>query len=257
MRWSQFICATVAALGGIASGRNVILESLPRIPEGWRKLREAPAGQQLTFRIALEQPNVALFEQTLYDISTPENSRYGRHLKRNEVKDILRPSTESTAAVLNWLHGAGISNNKIDDEGDWINFRTTVGQVNKMLNTTLAVYAYGNTRKIRALKYSVPEEIEPHITMIAPIIRFGQPKRMRSNIQEKIYDGPALETIQAAAVPPVTLNATACNTTITPECLRALYNIGPYQAEASPNSLFGVCGYLEVRHTDEQVLCSI
>jgi tripeptidyl-peptidase-1 len=41
------------------------------------------------------------------------------------------------------------------------------------------------------------------------------------------------------------LNATACNATITADCIRALYKIGDYQADPAADSLFGVCGYLE------------
>jgi tripeptidyl-peptidase I len=46
-------------------------------------------------------------------------------------------------------------------------------------------------------------------------------------------------------VPGKDLNVTACNATITPDCLRALYKIGDYEADPAAGSLFGVCGYLE------------
>lgn len=45
--------------------------------------------------------------------------------------------------------------------------------------------------------------------------------------------------------PATQLNVTACNKTITPDCLRALYQIDDYQAIPNVGSLFGVCGYLE------------
>lgn len=41
------------------------------------------------------------------------------------------------------------------------------------------------------------------------------------------------------------MNITACNQTITPDCLRALYNVDDYEAIPNVGSLFGVCGYLE------------
>ena len=41
------------------------------------------------------------------------------------------------------------------------------------------------------------------------------------------------------------LNATFCNTTITPTCLRELYNIGKFQGSLKNGNLLGICGYLE------------
>jgi tripeptidyl-peptidase I len=50
-----------------------------------------------------------------------------------------------------------------------------------------------------------------------------------------------------AAVPyvPSGLDITACNATITPDCLRALYSVGDYIANPKAGSLLGVCGYLK------------
>src|SRR3954463_14892626 len=49
------------------------------------------------------------------------------------------------------------------------------------------------------------------------------------------------------AVPyvPSGLNVTACNATITPDCLRALYSVGDYIANPKVGGLLGVCGYLK------------
>lgn len=40
-------------------------------------------------------------------------------------------------------------------------------------------------------------------------------------------------------------NITACGSSITPDCLRALYSIDNYQADHACGSLFGVCGFLK------------
>jgi len=41
------------------------------------------------------------------------------------------------------------------------------------------------------------------------------------------------------------LNATFCNTTITPQCIKALYNYGNFRASAYNGNKIGVCGYLK------------
>ncbi|EOO02778.1 putative tripeptidyl-peptidase protein [Phaeoacremonium minimum UCRPA7] len=249
MRSQLLFCTAFAALQSLVEGSDVVLESLREVPQGWKRLRDADPEQSIKLRIALEQPNLDLFEQTLYDISSPDHPKYGQHLKSHELRDIMAPREESTAAVIAWLQDAGLSGSQIEDDSDWINIQTTVAQANDMLNTTFGLFAQEGTEvnRIRALAYSVPEEIVPHVKMIAPIIRFGQLRPQMSHIfsHEKVEETPSIGTIKAAAIPSVDLNVTACNASITPECLRALYNVGDYEADPSKKSLFGVCGYLE------------
>lgn len=70
----------------------------------------------------MTQPKQGLFEQTLLDISTPGHSRYGRHLKRDQLKAMLRPSPEATAAVISWLEDGGIYD--IEENGEWVSCAT-------------------------------------------------------------------------------------------------------------------------------------
>jgi tripeptidyl-peptidase-1 len=238
----------LAALAGLAQCKDVVVESLAAVPTGWKKVRDADPSHPLKLHIALEQPNTALFEQTLYDVSNPEHPLYGKHLKRDELTALMAPREESTSTVLSWLSKAGISESKIENEGEWVNLLVSVREAEALLDAKFAVYSYLDTgiENVRALKYSVPQDVKEHITFVAPIVRFGQPKAQRSQVLEVVDAKSPPQT--AAAIPPQNLNATACNSTITPECIRALYKIGSYQADPTKKSLFGVCGYLEVSY---------
>lgn len=248
MRSQLFLCA--AALTALVEGSHVVVESLRGVPRGWSKLADADASELIKLRIALEQPNVDLFEGTLTAISTPGTRQYGMHLKQDTLRELMAPTDESSAAVLAWLGEAGIDSSSIDDDSDWINFDTTVGRANLMLNTTFGIYSRDqdgdDVRQIRALDYSVPESVSSHVQMIAPITRFGEVRRHGSQIF-KIVDMPleAPNVNVAAAVPPGELDVKACNSSITPDCLRALYKVGDYYADPSAGSLLGVNGFLE------------
>ena len=128
----------LAALLGAAAARSTVLESLPHTPEGWKAVGVPEADRPLRFRIAMTQPDEALFEQTLFDISTPQHPRYGQHMKRSELKEILKPTSEASEAVNEWLANAGIT--QVDDDGEWIAFVATVGQAEALLSTQFAVY---------------------------------------------------------------------------------------------------------------------
>ncbi|KAI1162839.1 subtilisin-like protein [Nemania serpens] len=248
MKTQSLLCAVIALLQSVAAGKNVLVESLPGVPAGWTKLRDATSDQLIKLRIALEQPNLAQFEQTLYDISTPQHVLYGKHLSREEVQDLVKPSEDSAAAVLGWLRAAGVDEADIEEDGEWVNFKTTVAKAANLLDAEFGVYSHVGTVKesVRTLHYSVPEEIRSHITMIQPTTRFGQIRPQRIQSSHVFEQGELPNFIQEAAkIPTQQLNATFCNSTITPECLRALYKIGKTQADPKAPGFFAVNGFLE------------
>ncbi|KAI2624115.1 subtilisin-like protein [Xylaria nigripes] len=248
MKTSPLLCAVIGLLQFVVEGKNVLVESLPSVPTGWSKLRDAKSDQLVKLRIALEQPGLDRFEQTLYDISTPQRPLYGQHLSREEVRELMQPAEESIAAVLRWLRSVGIEEGDIENDGEWINFKATVSKAANMLDTRFDVYSYAGTVKesIRTLRYSVPEEVRPHITMIQPTTRFGQIRTQGIQTSHVFKQDEFTGFMhEAAQNPSEDLNATFCNTTITPGCLRALYNIGEAHADPDVPGIFGISGFLE------------
>lgn len=79
--------------------------------------------------------------------------------------------------------------------------------------------------------------------MVQPTTRFGQLSAQRGRILD--VEESEAPVIKAAAIPSTQLNATFCNSTITPECLRALYKVGDYTADPSVKTILGIAGYLE------------
>ncbi|KAK8018040.1 hypothetical protein PG991_007230 [Apiospora marii] len=228
---------------------SIVVESLGQVPAGWMLAREASPTQNIRLRIALEQPNLDIFEQTLYDISTPHHPHYGRHLSRDELTEMMKPREESTNAVLSWLKSSGVPMSDIEDAGEWVNFKTTVGKAQYLLNTTFAIYKHieSGAEIRRTLQYSVPIAVKPHMTMIQPTTRFGQirakaPEELNNN--EFGFKQSRAEVEIPSPINP-SLNITFCNSNATPDCLRALYSIGNYTADPNVPSIIGVAGFLE------------
>jgi tripeptidyl-peptidase-1 len=177
------------------------------------------------------------------DVSSPSSPNYGQHLKRSELKDLIKPRAESSNAVLNWLQESGIDARDVTNDGEWINFRAPVKRAEEMMGATFKTYQSTVRRdvtKVRALSYSVPKEIRRHVDMIHPITRFGQLHAERSQV---FSEGSAITT---AAV-----NST-CNTTVTPSCLADLYKYADYKIDTSAAVTIGVNGFLEqyARYSD-------
>jgi len=190
----------------------------------------------MLFRIALRTPqhNLDLFEQTLSDVSNPYHSKYGQHLTRQEVKDMLH-ATEAVQTVRHWLLSSAIDSDDIEDDGEWINFKTTISQMETILNAKFYRYqsSSNNYQIIRTLKYSLPEEIASRIDMIHPTTRFPSIK--------PAYDG--IHSVQILDSQSENIIA-SCNVSITPPCLRDLYNITGYIPLANRSGFIGVGGFL-------------
>lgn len=228
-----------------------VFEEVVEIPEGWRELPSMRVNREntLSMRIHLAQQNVAAFEQKVIDMSTPDHPTYGDHMNTHEIKRMLQPTQETLTSVLTWLEAAGISQH-VAVEHDWINMNVTVAQAEKLLD---AKYSYfrdddGKRTVLRTLSYSLPAELHEHILLVQPTTMFGM-RAMRNWIQ-KIEELPltSLETSHHKKPPGTTvpLDVAACNATITPGCLQALYNVNNYQTKAPlGKNKIGVNGFLD------------
>ncbi|KAF2202401.1 tripeptidyl-peptidase-like protein [Delitschia confertaspora ATCC 74209] len=213
------------------------VEDLRNVPQGWKEVGAPAQDRRLHFRIAVAQPNHDLFEQTLMEVSTPEHPRYGQHLKRDELKALIRPRAESTDAVLDWLKVSGVPAADIVDDGEWINFIAPVSTAEKMMDTKFKTYQSlmrPDMKKIRTLHYSIPEELRKHVDMIQPTTRFGQIRPQFNQIIDKQIVEASISAVNQS-----------CNSSITPTCLKELYNFADYKADPKGQTLLGVTGYLE------------
>lgn len=134
----------------------------------------------------MQMPDHELFEHTLYAISTPGHDKYGQHLNHDEVRALVKPRDESSGAVLSWLEESGIENSEIDNKSDWIYFYASLSKAEYMMDTEFFYFTQDadrtHSKKIRTLRYSLPSDLAPHISMIQPTTRFGQMKAERSTV---------------------------------------------------------------------------
>jgi tripeptidyl-peptidase I len=201
---------------------------------------DAPAASTLLkLRLAVRQPRQAEFEQIVIDISTPDHPIYGQHMKRDQMKAFLRPSDAVSQSILGWVRSEGISESDIEDDGDWINLKVTLAQAESMLDTRFYFYHNRNAgiKRIRTLQYSIPQALHGTVQMIQPTTRFGQLRPQLSMVMGSVSADSDDH--------PSGYNATFCNTTVTPDCLRGLYQLDDFEADPDVGNSLGISGYLE------------
>lgn len=108
-------------------------------PSGWVKYAAPPATHIIELRIGLPQPNFNVLEQHLYEVSDPSHKRYGQHLSKEDVEDLVAPHPESSDAVNKWLNSFGIVDLVYSPAKDWITIKVPIALAEKLLDTVCAI----------------------------------------------------------------------------------------------------------------------
>ena len=194
----------------------------------------------------MHQPNMTEIQQRLIDMSTPDHPSYGQHLEKHEVDEMMECSDDNIFAVTRWLDSAGVPLENITHQGHSMQFHATVSQAESLLSTEFHQFRGDNLTVIRTLQYSVPLKLRSLIKMIQPTTRFGQPRpQAKLLLETREEDDTPLQIPFGVQTLLTTYNASFCNTTITPACIRGIYNMGDFHADPKGNTLMGVSGYIE------------
>jgi tripeptidyl-peptidase-1 len=248
----SFLSLLVGAAVAESLGSYQVFEQLSEAPTPWtlKTGAQVDGSQRLKLRIHLKNQNMESFHQKVYDVSTPDHPDYGRHLSRVELRDMLAPSQQSYDAVQKWLKEHGLSD-KATIENDWVIIDGTVGNAAELLQAKYQLFENKASGKVtaRTLVYSLPASLHAHIDMVAPTIKFGSTSAMKSTL--KNYPAPATAKPSPGDVHDG-LDVVACNTSITPDCLKALYKFKDFRASQQNGNQFILAGFLEeyAQHDD-------
>ncbi|KAH9479704.1 putative tripeptidyl-peptidase SED2 [Psilocybe cubensis] len=256
MLWTSFLllgAVQLAASKAISRRWDDVAEkhSWVEVPKGWQFKQAADPNVFFNLKLGLKQHGMDDLIANLMEISDPFHSRYAQHLTKEEVDNFLAPHPDSLEAVEEWLafHGIDTSEAQRTSAGNWITLRVSVEQAERMLNTKYNVYEHGPSGEevIRTLSYSLPQELHSHIDVVAPTTYFGTLRSMRKTSFLQPDVKPITDEELAASLVPGSNAAvpSSCSTTITPTCLRDLYNSSAYVPQATATNKLGVAGYLQ------------
>lgn len=222
----------------LAASALVSHEALAALPSGWDKVSTPAADTNIQLSVALTLQNIEQLQSHLQSVSTPGSSGYGQYLDSDDIAAQYGPSDASVEAVTNWLKEAGITD--IYNNGQSVNFATTVSKANSLLGADFNYYSDGGATKLRTLSYSVPSDLQAAIELVSPTTYFGKTSASRS-IQT--YKNKRASTTTTSASSSVAV-AASCQTSITPACLKQLYNVGNYTPSVASGSRVGFGSFL-------------
>lgn len=134
-------------------------------PRVWALHSSPPPDHIISLRIGLPQEKFHILEEHLLEISDPDHDRYGAHLSKEEVHELLAPPQESVELVSEWLASHGIVEGDLvrSPAKDWVTIRVPVSLAEKMLDTV---------RRVQRL-FALPL----NLNILAEILRLAARKR--------------------------------------------------------------------------------
>ncbi|KAJ7447974.1 subtilisin-like protein [Mycena latifolia] len=203
------------------------------VPSGWSLHRRADPDVFIPLKFSLAQSNLDKLEAFLLDVADPRSPKYGQHWSPAQVKETFRPSKETVDIVHGWLtHGAGIHADKIrlSPTGEILQLNVTIAEAEGLLDAEYYVYSDNEDGSVRIGchdGYTLPEHVSKHVDFVWPTVHFGGPRAF-SRRSEEISPSSRFGREGGASTVPIenigNLATAGCDTSVTLDCLRELYN---------------------------------
>ncbi|KHO00564.1 Peptidase S8/S53, subtilisin/kexin/sedolisin [Metarhizium album ARSEF 1941] len=221
--------------GAIAAsmGSDTVHEKRDVSSSRWTKREAVDANTKVPVRIALKQKNLDKGMDYLLEVSDPSSAKYGRHYSKDQVVELFAPDEGAINSVKSWLTKSGVSADSMTSPKSkgWVDFQSTVGQLESILKTKYHMYDHIQARNAHmgADEYSLPSDISDLVDFITPGVVMSQ--TTRPSPEAKRSDGRILRphkplSAEAAEFLAAHPNATdSCAEYITPACIKSRYNI--------------------------------
>ncbi|KAH9021458.1 subtilisin-like protein [Lactarius pseudohatsudake] len=255
----------LSALSVLASGVLNCLATTPReprwddvrtkhawgaVPEDWETLGHPAAGTTIDLHIALQPQRKNAVVDALYEVSFPRSPKYGAHLSREQLADLVAPHPHTLTLVNSWLKHHGVHPSSVSQShgGGWLTVADVpMSQANNILNASYQLYRHAKTNEtiIRTISYGLPVELHSHIKTVAPTTYFSSPRMLRHtpHLHRRV------ETMAAPAkAASVDLERELSRRdgiySVKPSYLRRIYNTVTYVPAATDRNKLGVTGFI-------------
>ncbi|KAH8994205.1 subtilisin-like protein [Lactarius akahatsu] len=220
------------------------------VPANWETLGCPSAGTTINLYIALNPRHDDALIDALYEVSDPKHSRYGAHLSKEQVAELVRPHPDTLELVTSWLahHGVRPSSISTTHGGAWLTVSNVlVSQANEMLGASYQLYRHAkvNDTIIRTVSYALPEVLHAHIQAVAPTTYFISTRTLRQTPRGRSVEAaaPLAEAKETSGKPVTVLSSRDDDDVVTPSELRWLYETFAYVPAAADRNTLGVFGY--------------
>ncbi|KAH9165908.1 Pro-kumamolisin, activation domain-containing protein [Lactarius sanguifluus] len=206
------------------------------VPEHWETLGHPAAGTTIDLHVALEPQRKNAVIDALYEVSSPRSPKYGAHLSREQLADIVAPHPDTVALVNSWLKYHGVHPSSISQShgGGWLTVAgVPMSQANNILSASYQLYRHAKTNEtvIRTISYGFPVELHSHVKTVAPTTYFSSAHMLRHTPLLRRRAGRGLSRRDDIEL-------------VTPSFLRWIYNTLAYVPTATDRNKLGITGFI-------------
>ena len=172
--------------------------------------------------------------------------RYGAHLSKEQVSELVAPHPDTLELVISWLEYNGVPPSSISTThgGEWLTvIEVPVSQADNILGASYQLYCHAKTNDIilRTVSYTLPAVLHTHVQTVVPTTAFTS-FLLQQTPRSRPGGEAAAQTWNATTEEPVNMLSRR-EPSVTPSVLRSMYKMeGFYPTERELNSL-GVVGF--------------
>ncbi|KAH8983470.1 subtilisin-like protein [Lactarius akahatsu] len=222
------------------------------LPANWESLGPPPTGTAIDLYIALKPHSENALIEALYQVSDPGHERYGAHLPREQVAELVAPRQDTLKLVHSWLEHHGVPSSSISTShgGGWLTITSVpVSQADELLSASYQLYRHTGANAteviLRTVSYALPGVLHEHVQTVAPTTDFTPPRKLLQTLGQHPSEGGATADVNATSRGPVRVLPRTDDFDVTPSFLRWLYRTQGYVPAAMGHNVLGVLGLID------------
>ncbi|KAF8256374.1 subtilisin-like protein [Lactarius quietus] len=154
------------------------------LPEHWEALSYPPVSTTIDLHIELTPQRPNALADALHEVSFPGSPKYGAHLTKEQVAELVAPHPDTLTLVMSWLEHHGVLHPSVSRShgGGWLTaVGVPVSRANDLLSASYQLYRHTKTNEtvLRTISYGLPGELHPHIQAVAPTTYFSSPRMLQ------------------------------------------------------------------------------
>ncbi|KAF8263760.1 peptidase S8/S53 domain-containing protein [Lactarius quietus] len=212
------------------------------VPSNWECLGPPSSNTTIDLHIALLPQSENALIDALYEVSTPSHPKYGAHLSKEQVAQLVAPHRDTLDLVNSWLkyHGIPRSSISVSHGGGWLTVAVVpVSQANEMLGASYQLYRQSGTNDtsiLRTISYALPAELHKHVRTVVPTTYFASTRTPRQSSRRRSVNAT---TDMASRMLGTMLSSHVNPKEVTPTDLRWLYKTSAYVPAATKRIRWG------------------
>ncbi|KAH9027655.1 subtilisin-like protein [Lactarius hengduanensis] len=227
-----------------------IKHSWNAVPENWENLGNPLSGTTIDLYVALKAHRENALIDKLYQVSDPNNPRYGKYLSKEQVAELVSPPPATLEFVNSWLkyHGVPSSSVSMTHGGTTLTLSgVSIMQANALLGASYQLYRHVETNEtvIRTVGYALPAALHRLVQTVVPTTCFSTPHTQRKSPRKRSGRATARLKKTVSGVPVTVLSSRYDDDEdTTPSFLRYIYKTTEYTPAAADRNALGIVGIL-------------